>query len=123
MAQILLVEDDEKIRRLLTLRLRLCGHAVDCARDGREGVDLAQSGSYELVLMDMHMPVMDGHAATRTLRQRGYTGLIVAVTASAMSKDSRKAVESGCDDVITKPIGEDFEQRIEDLLPSARPRS
>jgi len=116
MAKILLVEDDERIQRLLTLRLKLRGHEVDCATNGQEGVEVAMGDTYALILMDMHMPVMDGHTATQRLRERGYAGLIVAVTASAMSKDSEKAIESGCDDFIAKPIGEDFEQRIEQIL-------
>lgn len=116
MADILLVEDDEMIRRMISMRLNLLGHAVDTAVNGKQAVDKALGGTYDLVLMDMHMPIMDGHEATRTLRERGYKNRIVAVTASAMSSDSDKAIKSGCDDHISKPIGADFEERIQALL-------
>lgn len=116
MADILLVEDDEMIRRMISMRLNLLGHSVDTAENGKEAVDKALARTFDLVLMDMHMPVMDGHEATRTLRDSGYSNKIVAVTASAMSADSDKAIKSGCDDHIAKPIGPDFEERIQSLL-------
>ena len=116
MASLLLVEDDALISRMISLRLRAKGHQVDQAENGRAGVEKALAGGYDLVLMDMYMPEMDGHEAVRQLREQGYRGTVVAVTASAMSRDSRAAVESGCDHIITKPIGDDFEQRIADIL-------
>ena len=116
MANILLVEDDLMISKMMVLRLMMRGHQVVTAVNGQEGVDKALADEYDLVLMDMHMPVLDGHGATRMLRERGYTGLIVAVTASAMSTDSRKALESGCDAHIVKPISADFEDQIEHIL-------
>jgi len=116
MARILMAEDDEFIRRMINLRLTLRGHQVDQALNGQEAVDKALVGDYDLILMDMHMPVMDGHVATSTLRDKGYDGLIVAVTASVMSADSEKAIKSGCDDYIPKPIGENFEERVDTLL-------
>ncbi len=116
MASLLLVEDDELIRRMVSLRLKRQGHRVDLALDGRQGLEMALAGGYDLVLMDMYMPEMDGHEAVRRLRERGYRGAIVAVTASAMSRDSQAAIASGCDHIITKPIGDDFEQRVADIL-------
>ncbi len=116
MALILLVDDDELIVRMISLRLRVRGHLVEVAENGREGVEKALAGDYALVLMDMHMPEMDGREAVRRLRDEGYRGTVVAVTASAMSRDSQTAIEAGCDDFISKPIGDDFEQRIDDLL-------
>ena len=86
------------------------------AVNGQEALDKAVSGNYDLILMDMHMPVMDGHEATQILRDKGYDGLIVAVTASVMSADSEKAINSGCDEYIPKPIGADFEDQVETLL-------
>ena len=116
MATILLVEDDAMISRMLSLRLRLRGHSIETAENGRAGMDKALAGTYDLVLMDMHMPEMDGHEAVRKLRERGYAGKIAAVTASAMSQDSQKAIAAGCDHYISKPVGEDFEQLVADIL-------
>ena len=116
MAKILLVEDDEYIKRMLSMRLGLQGHEIDQAGNGQQAVDMAISGLYDLILMDMHMPVMDGHQATRMLREKGYDGLIVAVTASVMSADSEKAIQSGCNDYIAKPISDDFEDQVKTLL-------
>lgn len=116
MAKILLAEDDEFISRMINMRLTLRGHEIDLAVNGQEALDKALSGNYDLILMDMHMPVMDGHEATQILRDKGYDGLIVAVTASVMSADSEKAIKSGCDEYIPKPIGDDFEDRVETLL-------
>ena len=119
MAKILLVEDDQMISKMMVLRLMMRGHQVDTAINGQQGVDRALAGNYDLILMDMHMPVLDGHGATRQLRDQGYQGLIVAVTASAMSSDSRKALDSGCDAHIVKPITADFEDQIEAILQQA----
>ncbi len=117
MAKILLVEDDEMIQRMMILRLTLAGHEVIHAENGQQGMEMALAiDGIDLVLMDMHMPVMDGHEATRKLRELGYSGLIVAVTASALSADSNKAIQSGCDDHIAKPIGPDFEARIDKVI-------
>ena len=116
MAKILLAEDDEFISRMINMRMTLRGHEIDLAVNGQEALDKALSGNYDLILMDMHMPVMDGHEATQTLRDKGYDGLIVAVTASVMSADSEKALNSGCDEYIPKPIGANFEDRVETLL-------
>jgi len=116
MASLLLVEDDALISRMISLRLRAQGHQVAVAHNGREGLEQALAGDYDLVLMDMYMPEMDGHQAVRQLRAQSYQGTIVAVTASAMSRDSQAAIASGCDHFITKPIGDDFEQRIAAIL-------
>jgi len=119
-AKILLVEDEPMIRRMLELRLQMAGHQVESAEDGRQGMEMALAGDYDMLLMDMHMPVMDGHEATRSLRERGYDRLIVAVTASVMSSDSEAAIRSGCDSYIAKPVGEDFEQLIQARLEAGR---
>jgi len=116
MAHILLVEDDEMIGRMITLRLKMRGHDVDIAVNGKEGVESAMAGSYQIVLMDMHMPVMDGHEAVRILKDQGYSAPIVAVTASAMSQDADRAMRAGCDYVLNKPIGADFEDKIDAIL-------
>ncbi|AKH22195.1 hypothetical protein AAY24_10310 [Sedimenticola thiotaurini] len=105
---------------MLTLRLSLRDHTVTPAENGQEALEMAQASPFDLILMDMHMPVMDGHVATRKLREAGYVGLIVAVTASVMSQESDAAIESGCDNYISKPVGDDFEQQVEALLAAHR---
>ena len=106
MAKILLVEDQEMNRDMLTRRLQKRGYEVEIAVDGAEGVDKAQSGSPDLILMDMSLPVMDGWEATRRLKADEATRKIpvVALTAHAMSTDREKAREAGCDAYETKPV-------------------
>lgn len=120
MAKILLAEDDEMIARMITLRLTMRGHSIEHAVNGKEAFDKALAQSYDIILMDMHMPILDGHEATEKLREEGYQGLIVAVTASVMSIDNEKAIKAGCDDTIPKPIGSDFEDRVEALIAKAQ---
>jgi CheY-like chemotaxis protein len=106
MAKILLVEDQEMNRDMLTRRLVKRGYEVEIAVDGAEGVDKARNGSPDLILMDMSLPVMDGWEATRRLKADEATrGIpVVALTAHAMSTDREKALEAGCDAYETKPV-------------------
>jgi CheY-like chemotaxis protein len=101
---ILLVEDGDTNRRYVSLALERSGAKVDTAENGRFGVDLALARDYDLVLMDMQMPVMDGFTATRLLRESGYTRPIVALTANAMTGDREKCMAAGCTEFLTKPI-------------------
>ncbi len=110
---ILLVDDDELINKMMRWRLLEGEHQVDCAFNGVEAFDKASQKQYDVILMDMHMPVMDGHNATRKLRDNNYNGLIIAVTASVMAQETESAINSGCDYFIPKPIGEDFESLVE----------
>ena len=114
--KILIVDDNEDIHRLLARRLRKQGCTVYSAVNGAEGVVLALSERPDIILMDMHMPVMDGYEATARLRKEGYRGVIAALTASAMSGDQSKAMKAGCDKFIPKPIGRDFEEQIRALV-------
>jgi CheY-like chemotaxis protein len=106
MARILLVEDNEMNRDMLSRRLQRKGHEVTMAVDGREGVDMARAGAYDIILMDMSLPEIDGWAATRLLRDAPETQRvpIIALTAHAMAGDREKAIAAGCDDYDTKPI-------------------
>jgi CheY-like chemotaxis protein len=106
MPKILLVEDNEMNRDMLSRRLERKGFEVVLAVDGQSGVELAQSQSPDLVLMDMSLPVLDGWEATRRLKAHAATQRIpvIALTAHAMSSDRDKALEAGCDDYDTKPI-------------------
>jgi two-component system cell cycle response regulator DivK len=106
MAKILLVEDNEMNRDMLSRRLIKRGFDVVIAVDGETGVSLARSEAPALILMDMSLPVLDGWEATRQLKAAPDTkGIpIIALTAHAMSGDREKAVAAGCDDFDTKPI-------------------
>jgi CheY-like chemotaxis protein len=106
MPKVLLVEDNEMNRDMLSRRLERKGYSVFVALDGAEGVAKARTDQPDLILMDMSLPVMDGWEATRQLKADPATrGIpIIALTAHAMVSDELKARESGCDDFDTKPI-------------------
>jgi len=106
MARILLVEDNEMNRDMLSRRLVRNGHEVSIAIDGREAIDKATAEAPEVVLMDLSLPVIDGWEATRRLRANPATrGLrIIALTSHAMAGDREKALAAGCDDYETKPV-------------------
>ena len=106
MAKILLVEDNEMNRDMLSRRLERKGYSVAMALDGEQALTMALSESPALILMDMSLPVMDGWEATRRLKAGAATKLIpiIALTAHAMANDREKALEAGCDDYDTKPI-------------------
>jgi len=106
MAKILLVEDIEMNRDMLSRRLMRRGFEVIVAADGQEGVETARREKPDIILMDMSLPVMDGWGATRLLKAEESTRSIpvIALTAHAMAGDRAKALECGCDDYDTKPI-------------------
>ena len=106
MPKILLVEDNEMNRDMLSRRLARKGFAVEMAVDGRKGVEMGKAGNYDLILMDMSLPEIDGWEATRQLRALPETKTvpIIALTAHAMAGDRDKALEAGCNDYDTKPI-------------------
>ena len=106
MAKILLVEDNEMNRDMLSRRLVKRGYEVVIAVEGQQGVALARTDSPDLVLMDMSLPVLDGWEATRLLKSDPATRQIpiIALTAHAMAGDRERAREAGCDDFDTKPV-------------------
>ncbi len=106
MAKILLVEDNEMNRDMLSRRLVRKGYEVVVAVDGQAGVEMAASESPDLILMDMSLPVIDGWEATRRIKGEAATAAIpvIALTAHAMATDRQKALDAGCDDYDTKPI-------------------
>jgi two-component system, cell cycle response regulator DivK len=105
-ARILLVEDNEMNRDMLSRRLGRRGYEVTMAVDGQEGLDRAQSDRPDLVLLDMDLPVIDGWEVARRLKASPGTSAIpiVALTAHAMVGDRDRALEAGCDDYDTKPV-------------------
>jgi two-component system cell cycle response regulator DivK len=106
MTKILLVEDNEMNRDMLSRRLARKGYEVSIAVDGKQGVEMARADAPDLILMDMSLPVLDGWEATRQLKGSDATRAIpvIALTAHAMSGDRERALAAGCDDYDTKPI-------------------
>ncbi len=106
MSKILLVEDNEMNRDMLSRRLERKGHEVLIAVDGQAGVEMASSVNPDIILMDLSLPVIDGWEATRRIKADPATKDIpvIALTAHAMSGDEQKAREAGCDDYDTKPV-------------------
>ena len=106
MTTILIVEDNEMNRDMLSRRLERKGYEVLIAVDGEMGIDVARAKAPNLILMDMSLPVMDGWEATRLIKADDVLKHIpvIALTAHAMANDRDKALEAGCDDYDTKPI-------------------
>jgi CheY-like chemotaxis protein len=106
MAKVLLVEDNEMNRDMLSRRLTRRGFEVVFATDGQHGVELARSEKPDIILMDMSLPVMDGWEATRRVKSDDATRHVpvIALTAHAMNGDEEKALAAGCDDYDTKPV-------------------
>src|SRR5262249_26060669 len=106
MPRILLVEDNEMNRDMLSRRLQRKGYEIVLALDGVQGVEMARTQSPDLILMDMSLPVLDGWEATKQLKSDEATrGIpVIALTAHAMAGDEQKALAAGCDDYDTKPV-------------------
>jgi CheY-like chemotaxis protein len=107
--RVLLVEDNDDNRRLIARFLRKAGAEVSMADNGRAAVDLVSAarqadGDFDVILMDVQMPVMDGHEATRQLRSAGFANPIIALTANATAENCRKCLDAGCNDYMTKPF-------------------
>ncbi len=122
MPKILIVEDNEMNRDMLSRRLERRGFVVVMAEDGAQGVGLARSERPDLILMDMSLPVMDGWTATRAIKDDAELAAIpvIALTAHAMDGDREKAMAAGCDDYDTKPIElPRLLEKIGKLLPHA----
>jgi two-component system, cell cycle response regulator DivK len=105
-ARVLIVEDNEMNRDMLSRRLQRAGFEVVTAADGEEGIRVAQAQTPDIILMDMSLPVMDGWEATRRLKSITATRQIpiVALSAHAMAGDREKALSAGCDDYDVKPV-------------------
>jgi CheY-like chemotaxis protein/HPt (histidine-containing phosphotransfer) domain-containing protein len=113
-AKILLVEDGPINQKLMQYVLQKHGATIATADNGKLGAELALREPFDVILMDMQMPVMDGYAATEFLRQQGLTTPIVALTAHAMSGDEQKCLAAGCTGYLSKPI--DIDRLLETIL-------
>lgn len=116
-ARVLIVDDGEDNRLLLSFLLKKMGATVTLANDGQEGVDTIlkcdpPGSDFDVVLMDMQMPVLDGYSATSQLRELGLTLPIIAITAHAMASDRKLCLDAGCSDYVTKPIKKDVLRRV-----------
>ena len=113
--KILIVEDNELNRDMLSRRLEKKGFAVVSAVDGQEGINQAASESPDIILMDLSLPIVDGWDAAKKLKSNENTKSIpiIALTAHAMKGDEKKALDAGCDDYDTKPIN--FERLLEKI--------
>ena len=122
MPKILLVEDNPALRDMLVRRLKKREFQVVLAGDGAEACQIARTERPDVILMDMHLPVLDGWEATRRLKAAAETKAIpiIALSAHAMAGDREKALDAGCDDYDTKPI--DF-ARLREKIEALAPRS
>jgi len=117
---VLVAEDNIDNQKLVSLLLRRSGAEVSIAENGQLAVDMALQKPYDLILMDMQMPLMNGLEATQALRERGYRGTIVALTANATRNDVESCLAAGCDDFMSKPIDR---QKLHETLARQMPRS
>ncbi len=125
-AKILVIEDNDQNLYMVTYLLEKHGYEVIAARDGREGFELAGQTRPALIVLDIQLPVMDGHEVARRLKEQPETRdiPIVAVTSYAMAKDREQILANGCEGYIEKPINPDtFVSELERYLPTSPPQT
>jgi two-component system, cell cycle response regulator DivK len=121
MARVLVVEDNYANQRLVRMILESMGHAVICATTGEEGWTRVQEEPFDLVLLDMHLPGLDGYELAGRIKGHRPELQVVAVTACAMDGDRARVLDSGCDGYISKPISvPDLRQCVEEKLDASR---
>ena len=106
MKRILIAEDNDSNYILMTYILKKY-YQFDRAQNGQEAVDMVEKNNYDLILMDIKMPVMDGMEATRLIKEKHPNLPIIALTANAFDSDRQLAFEAGCDEFLPKPISSD----------------
>lgn len=107
MKKVLIAEDNDSNFILMTYILRKY-YQFDRARNGQEAVEMVEKSEYDIVLMDIKMPVMDGLEATKAIKEKFPELPVVALTANAFDSDRQLAVEAGCDDFLSKPVSSDL---------------
>lgn len=116
-ARILLVEDEPGLAMVVTDQLIAEGHIVDTAGDGGVGLELAQNGHYDLLILDLMLPKMSGLDICQTVRQQGFDGGILMLTARSQITDRVNGLRAGADDYLVKPFNPDeLIARVEALL-------
>jgi len=110
---VLLVEDNPVNQQLMKVILSRMGHEVTLAENGQQAVEAAEKTAFDIILMDIQMPVMNGLEATRALRQKGIKTPVIAVTANALKGDRDLCIQAGCDDYLSKPVDKD---RLADMI-------
>jgi DNA-binding response OmpR family regulator len=106
--QILVVEDERRMAELLERTLQEEGHQVVLARDGREGFDVARCSGFDVIVLDVMLPGMDGRSVARKLRESGNQTPVLMLTARDAPADIVKGLDSGADDYLTKPFSLDI---------------
>ena len=119
MADILIIDDDEDIADMVSLRLSLRGHTVHAQPNGLKGIEHAVQATPELILVDMQMPEINGEEVVERLRDKGFEGLIILLSAARIPEHLRRALDARCNGYISKPVERDFEDQIEKYLESA----
>ena len=115
--KLLLVEDDNNLGNLLLEYLRAKGYQADLRKDGQQGLEAYSNGGYDLLILDVMMPVKDGFTVAQEIRQKDSTTPIIFLTAKSMKQDTIKGFQSGADDYMTKPfVMEELLLRISAVL-------
>lgn len=114
--EILIIDDDQRILRMLTRRLKKIGANVTTTTNGNIGITRAFELNPDLIILDIHMPIIDGYEVIKSLRAKGYKGKVAACTASIGARDTQKTLDAGCDYFISKPIDTLFEDRIKEII-------
>ncbi len=114
--KVLIIDDDEKILRMMRRRLMKSGFDVVTTTNGYEGMDIAIEQQPAVIILDIHMPIINGYDVISQLRAKGYKGKVAACTASVGARDTQKTIDAGCDHFISKPIDLGFEDLIKEIM-------